>query len=529
MRRKRGRKPLILLTSVATIGFGISLLSWFETEVQAQDATLVVNVEKEEVKPLEETSFTVTVTQDREDSKKEESVVIEYPSEFDLNMEEIEQKNEANVQEIQNNPDEHRLSFIMEKENEETELSVVGQFTKSGYYKIIANSGEETVAKDIEVVEDSKQLGISPSIAEDTNSLTDTAINGEKLNEKIVKNVPDYASSAIFNPRNLGDAYTSVRSLEDNETFLLRPGDTIVISGTWKMSLDGRDKSRNYYVFSLDLSKSAISWNDIPGVNKGAELFSDVFTVERYDFQEVENNNIIKDLPFRYELYGRGQFDLDRSPESASIYPTLGGRHISYIIVLKVSEDLLEIAKEQQISDGFTFGVYWYTDAFSPISQSRIAYARTPMKLLVQDYPLVFKSAPSSINFGQDLKISGQDKAYPVVNSNEKLIVIDNRTKGSWRMKATLQQELTSTTNVEHKLPDALHYKKQGQDLPLVLNESQIIYEKKTDSDATVVISDEWSGIENGPVLEVKAGKAYAESYGGSVRWTLEDVPSNQG
>ena len=529
MRRKRGRKPLILLTSVATIGFGISLLSWFETEVQAQDATLVVNVEKEEVKPLEETSFTVTVTQDREDSKKEESVVIEYPSEFDLNMEEIEQKNEANVQEIQNNPDEHRLSFIMEKENEETELSVVGQFTKSGYYKIIANSGEETVAKDIEVVEDSKQSGISSSIAEETNSLTDTAINGEKLNEKIVKNVPDYASSAIYDPRDTSVLSVAVVSVEDGQSQLLRPGDTVEISGVWMLDYGGG--SRNYYVLSLDLSNSGISWYDIPRVNKGAELFSDVFTVEKYEFLNYSgNNNLLGPVPFSYELYGRGQFDLDRSPGTASIYPGLAGAYINFKIQAKVSEDILEIAKEQQISGGLNFGSYVYTEGFYNGGADRLAFSRNDY-LVVQDYPLVFQSAPSSINFGQDLKISNLDKAYPVVNSNEKLIVTDKRTKGSrsWRMKATLQQELTSTTNVEHKLPDALHYKKQGQDLPLVLNESQIIYEKKTDSDAPVIISDEWSGIENGPVLEVKAGKAYAESYGGSVRWTLEDVPSNQG
>ncbi|EMW5328262.1 hypothetical protein AAFA72_001017 [Enterococcus faecalis] len=523
MRRKRGRKPLILLTSVATIGFGISLLSWFETEVQAQDATLVVNAEKEEVKPSKETSFTVTVTQDREDSKKEESVVIEYPSEFDLNMEEIEQKNEANVQEIQNNPDEHRLSFIMEKENEETELSVVGQFTKSGYYKIIANSGEETVAKDIEVVEDSKQFGISTSIAEDTNSLTNTAINGEKLNEKIVKNVPDYANSAIYNPRDTSQFSVGITSVEDGARNILRPGDTVEITGLWM--LDYGNKSKNYYVFSLDLSESGISWYDIPRVNKGAELFSDVFTVEKYEFLDYQGNKLLGPVPFSYELYGRGQFDLDRSPGTASIYPNLAGDYINFKIQAKVSEDILEILKEQHILGRVTLDAYVYTD-----SHDRLAYS-TEKRFDVQDYPLVFQSAPSSINFGQDLKISNLDKAYPVVNSNEKLIVTDKRTKGSrsWRMKATLQQQLTSTTNVEHKLPDALHYKKQGQDLPLVLNESQIIYEKKTDSDAPVVISDEWSGIENGPVLEVKAGKAYAESYGGSVRWTLEDVPSNQG
>ncbi|HCU0363536.1 TPA: hypothetical protein OUE96_000621 [Enterococcus faecalis] len=523
MRRKRGRKPLILLTSVATIGFGISLLSWFETEVQAQDATLVVNVEKEEVKPLEETSFTVTVTQDREDSEKEESVVIEYPSEFDLNMEEIEQKNEANVQEIQNNPDEHRLSFIMEKENEETELSVVGQFTKSGYYKIIANSGEETVAKDIEVVEDSKQLGISPSIAEDTNSLTDTAINGEKLNEKkLVRNIPDgFANSSI--PLT-STASVGIRSLEDGAVNILRPGDTVEIYSNWYTANHGTPK--DYFIVGYSLTNKALDYRNIPEVNKYMGLFSDMFTVESYEFSYDRGEEI--PLPLSYELYGRGQFDLDRSPGSK--FPDYLYHIYKGVVRVKVSEDILEITKKLGTGNDFTFNFNQYaTTQYNGRDVWNANIASTRVR--VQDNPLVFQSAPSSINFGQDLKISNLDKAYPVVNSNEKLIVTDKRTKGSrsWRMKATLQQELTSTTNVEHKLPDALHYKKQGQDLPLVLNESQIIYEKKTDSDAPVVISDEWSGIENGPVLEVKAGKAYAESYGGSVRWTLEDVPSNQG
>ena len=468
MRRKRGRKPLILLTSVATIGFGISLLSWFETEVQAQDATLVVNVEKEEVKPLEETSFTGDVTQDNGEKEREKNTLTD---------------------------SEDIVTNQVNKEESHTNSS-----TEGGTKVKITNSDNKKETSDTTNVENQQQK---------TNPVS--------------KSIPSN-SNTVFSP--FGGYNGGVSSSGGRE---IRPGDDIYISGSY--DLWGAGYYTDFFVISPVLFPSTISYpnaSNLNQVDEGAKNFAMLFEVEESKFYATNGNtNLI--FPLHYELYGAGQFDAVRSSSPRGRLPEfshLALTPLTFEIRARAKEEILEFSGSVKIGS-FIHAPF---DNAGRLWQLRGRYPSNSFS--IKDRPLIFSSAPSSLDFGDELEISTEDKIYPIFNSENTLIVTDERNKTkdpSWRMKATLQQELTSTTNVEHKLPDALHYKKQGQDLPLVLNESQIIYEKKTDSDAPVVISDEWSGIENGPVLEVKAGKAYAESYGGSVRWTLEDVPSNQG
>lgn len=92
-------------------------------------------------------------------------------------------------------------------------------------------------------------------------------------------------------------------------------------------------------------------------------------------------------------------------------------------------------------------------------------------------------------------------------------------------MRATLLESLSSDSN--HELKDALHYYSNGQDYTFSVGDAIPIMDKKTTDSQPIDISSNWKGVEEGPVLDVKAGKPYAEKYSTSIQWTLQDVPGN--
>ncbi|WP_317946708.1 WxL domain-containing protein, partial [Carnobacterium maltaromaticum] len=140
---------------------------------------------------------------------------------------------------------------------------------------------------------------------------------------------------------------------------------------------------------------------------------------------------------------------------------------------------------------------------------------------------LEFISAPKELNFGNDLKISTKDQAYPIQNKDEGLIVQDSRGTGNqWSMKAVLLKELTSESG--HKLTDSLRYYNQGKELAFTVGNSIPIRDQKTADNQPVEISNDWKNIQEGPVLKVKAGQPYNEKYTGAIQWTLQSVPGNE-
>ncbi|MFS7206243.1 MucBP domain-containing protein [Carnobacterium divergens] len=139
---------------------------------------------------------------------------------------------------------------------------------------------------------------------------------------------------------------------------------------------------------------------------------------------------------------------------------------------------------------------------------------------------LIFVSAPQLLDYGDDLKILTKDQKYSTQVKEDALIVQDSRGSGSeWSMRATLLESLSSDSN--HELKDALHYYSNGQDYTFSVGDAIPIMDKKTTDSQPIDISSNWKGVEEGPVLDVKAGKPYAEKYSTSIQWTLQDVPGN--
>ncbi|WP_317913442.1 isopeptide-forming domain-containing fimbrial protein [Carnobacterium maltaromaticum] len=143
---------------------------------------------------------------------------------------------------------------------------------------------------------------------------------------------------------------------------------------------------------------------------------------------------------------------------------------------------------------------------------------------------LDFISAPKNLNYGENLKITTKDKIYPIQVKDDALIVKDSRKIGSeWSMRATLLEDLVSESDATHKLMNALHYYYKNQDYTLSVGNAIPIMDKKTVDSQPVDISSDWESIDQGPVLDIRAGKPYSGSYTASIQWTLQDVPTNGG
>lgn len=141
----------------------------------------------------------------------------------------------------------------------------------------------------------------------------------------------------------------------------------------------------------------------------------------------------------------------------------------------------------------------------------------------VLDGSLIFTSAPSTIDFGDDLKIVSGSKKYPIQSMVGSLTIQDTRlTKSPWLLTAKMDQILTSSTN--KTLPNALKYTNNGiqQDLGTDLI---TIYEDTNTGSVPVNISDSWIPNGDGLSLNVQTEEVYPEEYTGSITWTLQDAP----
>lgn len=141
---------------------------------------------------------------------------------------------------------------------------------------------------------------------------------------------------------------------------------------------------------------------------------------------------------------------------------------------------------------------------------------------------LVFVSAPEVLNFGDNLKIATTDKTYAIQSQTNQLVVQDFRgSNKKWRMTATLLKELTNQN--DYVLTNSLYYKQNNQEDEFSIGNAINIMENETLDNKPVDISSYWSGLDKGPILKVKAGKAAAGNYSGTIQWALEDVPLNGG
>ncbi|WP_197093050.1 MucBP domain-containing protein [Carnobacterium maltaromaticum] len=138
---------------------------------------------------------------------------------------------------------------------------------------------------------------------------------------------------------------------------------------------------------------------------------------------------------------------------------------------------------------------------------------------------LIFESAPDTISFGDDSKITSKKTKYYIEFKDGELSVKDLRGNGSnWSMTAKLTKLLTHENNTT--LSDGIIYPYNGNDQLIGLESEGLIYEETTSSTDTISISNAWEDKITQPFVEVTPGVARKGTYSGVIQWTLRDVPS---
>ena len=189
----------------------------------------------------------------------------------------------------------------------------------------------------------------------------------------------------------------------------------------------------------------------------------------------------------------------------------------------ETSLDKLEEFKQNNLptKTGFLFNGYTTTTDMSQ--------ATSVLDLIGTVYNAQWKArtisleVPTAISFGTH-KLSRGTNYYSVDSvEGKQLSVTDDRGVGSkWQLTAKLQAPLTNNGKT---LPNSLVYKTDAGEETITENVSQVIatHTTSTDSEKTT-ISDGWTN-DQGLMLKLEEGKAYAGEYSGTIEWTLNDTP----
>ncbi|MGO2962145.1 MAG: pectate lyase-like adhesive domain-containing protein [Carnobacterium maltaromaticum] len=134
-------------------------------------------------------------------------------------------------------------------------------------------------------------------------------------------------------------------------------------------------------------------------------------------------------------------------------------------------------------------------------------------------------STPTTISFGEDLKIAPTKQRYPVTEMSGGLTVQDSRAvKASWSITARMTSILESTEG--KKLPNAMHYTYNGID-QILGTDSIVVYQHTSTNEDPLSISDSWN-VQEGLNLQIPAGRVYPGRYRGTIEWTLQDTPETK-
>lgn len=144
------------------------------------------------------------------------------------------------------------------------------------------------------------------------------------------------------------------------------------------------------------------------------------------------------------------------------------------------------------------------------------------INITVQQNDLTLTSVPDFLNFGTQ-KITSSTQTYQRADTGWEIVVDDNRkAKHDWTLTASLAAPMKGTNG--QILADSLIYKdSSGTETPLSQQALAVYSYHPTENtpDSTKI---KWADDE-GILMKVKAGEAYAQEYQGQVEWSLVDAP----
>ncbi|MBC1551103.1 hypothetical protein HB901_00100 [Listeria booriae] len=144
------------------------------------------------------------------------------------------------------------------------------------------------------------------------------------------------------------------------------------------------------------------------------------------------------------------------------------------------------------------------------------------INITVQQKALTLTSVPDFLNFGTQ-KIASSTQTYQRADADWEIVVDDNRkAKHDWTLTASLAAPMKGTNG--QILADGLIYKdSNGTETPLT-QQALAVYNYHPTEDTPDTTKIQWA-YDEGILLKVKAGEAYAQEYQGQVEWSLVDAP----
>lgn len=140
---------------------------------------------------------------------------------------------------------------------------------------------------------------------------------------------------------------------------------------------------------------------------------------------------------------------------------------------------------------------------------------------------LFIGSFPETLNFGDKYLstsvIKGEQPKY-----DKDLVIKDTRkTKGSWKLSATLEKPLTSEENPSEVINNVFFYKQDiTKKVPLLKGETQPIETGTATATGEYNISEKWTNNKTGLELIVHSSKVYQTGkYTASILWQVETTP----
>ncbi|MBC1228064.1 WxL domain-containing protein [Listeria booriae] len=144
------------------------------------------------------------------------------------------------------------------------------------------------------------------------------------------------------------------------------------------------------------------------------------------------------------------------------------------------------------------------------------------INITVQQNDLTLTSVPDFLNFGTQ-KITSSTQTYQRADTGWEIVVDDNRkAKHDWTLTASLAAPMKGTNG--QILADSLIYKdSNGTETPLT-QQALAVYNYHPTENTPDTTKIKWADDE-GILMKVKAGEAYAQEYQGQVEWSLVDAP----
>ncbi|ALS36784.1 hypothetical protein ABID30_002020 [Enterococcus rotai] len=253
------------------------------------------------------------------------------------------------------------------------------------------------------------------------------------------------------------------------------------------------------------------------------------------------------------------KYEVIKSPENVTAYPIRFDTDVTNPIIYQVKkmevpvnirfvdEDGVDIPKVEPINSKGIIGTPLDLQQFDTEIQKRLEILKGEHYELVEkpadnqvitgpgalDVFYRFKgslfigSFPGTLDFGNKYMDSNMIKAEQPKYDKDLVIKDTRKTKGSWKLSATLEKPLTSEENPGEVINNVFFYKQDATTkVPLLKGQAQPIETGKATTSGEYNVSEKWTNNKTGLELIVHSNNVYQTGkYTASILWQVETTP----